>query len=40
MFLDYNEKIPVKAEYDVIVAGAGVSGIAAALSAKRDGKSV
>ena len=33
-------EIPVKGSYDVIVAGAGVAGLAAALAAKRAGKRV
>lgn len=33
-------EIPVKGEYDVIVAGAGVAGLAAALAAKRAGMRV
>lgn len=38
--MKFTEEIPVRPKYDVIVAGAGVAGIAAALSAKRSGKSV
>jgi len=34
------EKIPVRGEYDIIVAGGGVAGIAAALSAAERGKKV
>lgn len=34
------EKIPVRGEYDIIVAGGGVAGIAAALSASRRGRKV
>ena len=34
------EEIEVKGDYDVIVAGGGVAGVAAAVSAKRMGKSV
>ena len=33
-------EIPVKGEYDVIVAGAGVAGLAAALAARRAGRRV
>lgn len=33
-------EIPVKEAYDVIVAGAGVAGLAAALAARRAGKRV
>lgn len=36
----YNKEIPVSAEYDVIVAGSGPSGICAAVSAARLGKKV
>jgi len=36
----FSEKVPVRGKYDVIVAGAGVAGIAAALAARRTGKSV
>lgn len=36
--LHYSEDIPKKGIYDVIVAGGGVAGIAAALSAARGGK--
>ena len=39
-FIDFSEKIPVRGEYDVITAGGGVAGIAAAVSAARDGKKV
>lgn len=35
-----NHKIPIKGEYDIIVAGAGVAGLAAALAARRGGKRV
>ena len=35
-----SREIPVKGTYDVIVAGAGVAGLAAALAAKRDGRKV
>lgn len=34
------EKIPVRGEYDIIVAGGGVAGIAAALSAAERGRKV
>ena len=33
-------EIPVKEAYDVVVAGAGVAGLAAALAARRAGKRV
>ncbi len=38
--IEFRENIPVRGEYDIIVAGGGVAGAAAALSAKRLGKSV
>ncbi|MBQ3590564.1 MAG: FAD-dependent oxidoreductase, partial [Clostridia bacterium] len=37
---DLNMQIPVRGQYDVIVAGGGVAGAAAALSAARCGKKV
>ncbi len=36
----FTKNVPVKGKYDVIVAGAGVAGVAAALGAKRAGKKV
>jgi len=36
--IEYSESIPKKGVYDVIVAGGGVAGAAAALSARRAGK--
>ena len=36
--IDWKEKSPVAGEYDVIVAGGGLAGAAAALSAARLGK--
>ena len=36
----FTQKVPVKGKYDVIVAGGGVAGIAAAVAARRAGKSV
>ena len=36
----YTQKIPVKSRYDVIVAGGGVAGVAAAVSAAARGASV
>jgi hypothetical protein len=36
----YHENIPVAGSYDVIVAGGGVAGVAAALAAARSGKKV
>lgn len=38
--ITWKEEIPVSDEYDVIVAGGGLSGVAAALSAARLGKKV
>ena len=35
--IEYTRKIPVKKKYDVIVAGGGVAGVAAAVSAARCG---
>lgn len=40
MFIDEHIKVPNKGCFDIIVAGGGVAGVAAALSAKRMGKSV
>lgn len=37
---EVKESINVAGEYDVIVAGGGVAGVAAAVSARREGKSV
>ncbi len=39
-YIQFSEQIPEKQGYDVIVAGAGVAGIAAAVAARRAGKSV
>lgn len=38
--ISYNEKIPYAGSYDIIVAGGGVAGVAAALAASREGKKV
>ena len=39
-FITYTKKLPVKKEYDVIVCGGGVAGVAAAVSAAQNGCSV
>ena len=36
----HTEKIPIRGQYDLLVAGGGVAGVAAALSAARMGKKV
>lgn len=36
-YISFEEKIPVREKYDIIVAGGGVAGVAAALAAKRHG---
>lgn len=38
--LNFKEDVPVREHYDIIVAGGGVAGVAAALSARRAGKNV
>ncbi len=38
MEIQYSKKVPVKGKYDVIVAGGGVAGCAAAVAAAREGK--
>lgn len=37
-YLEFSEKLPVRKGVDVLVAGGGVAGIAAALAAQRQGK--
>ncbi len=37
--INYNKSIPVKKQYDVIVCGGGVAGVAAAVSAAKNGLS-
>lgn len=39
-FIEVKQSIPIKGSYDIIVAGGGVSGVAAAVSASRMGKKV
>ena len=39
-FISREERIPVRGEYDLIVAGGGVAGVAAAVAAARMGKRV
>lgn len=39
-YIDFSEKLPVAPEYDVIVAGGGVAGVASAVNAARHGKNV
>ncbi len=39
-YIEVKKSIPVKAHYDIIVAGGGVSGVAAAVAASRMGKKV
>ena len=39
-FISHQENIPVRGDYDVIVAGGGVGGVAAAVAAARMGKRV
>ena len=38
--VEIHESLPIKAHYDVIVAGGGLAGVAAAVSAARHGKKV
>lgn len=38
--IEYTQSIPVAKEHDVAVAGGGLGGVAAALAARRAGKSV
>lgn len=39
-YIEFNEKIPTRGNYDIIVAGGGVAGVSAAVCAARDGKKV
>ena len=39
-YLEKSREIPVRGTYDVIVAGGGTAGFAAAISAARRGSSV
>lgn len=39
MYIDYSKSIPVKKQYDVIVCGGGVAGVAAAVSSAKNGLS-
>ena len=40
MTYEFSQKLTVKKSYDIIVAGGGVAGVAAAVSAARNGRSV
>jgi len=40
MMMQYSKQIPVEGQWDVLVCGAGPTGIAAAVTAARQGKSV
>ena len=39
-FIEHSEQLALRTSHDIIVAGGGVAGVAAALSARRAGKSV
>lgn len=38
--LHFEKEVPLKGEYEIIVAGGGVAGVAAAVTAARAGKRV
>jgi len=35
--INYTKSIPVKKQYDIIICGGGVAGVAAAVSAAKNG---
>ncbi|MBR5527947.1 MAG: FAD-dependent oxidoreductase, partial [Clostridia bacterium] len=38
-YINYEKKLPVKKHYDIIVCGGGVAGVAASISAAKNGLS-